>query len=72
MEREYYDKSIKIDFELPNYIKVAIENLINERKKEKSLQVDLYEEELMAELNRAMCDGYITQAEVILLRKKYI
>ena len=67
----YYDESIEIDFELPNYIKENIENLIKARK-EKRLDVDCEESELLSNINRAFYDGYITEDQGMLLRKKYL
>ena len=67
----YYDETIEIDFELPNYIKENIENLIKARK-EKRLDIDCEESELLSNINRAFYDNYITQDQAMLLRKKYL
>lgn len=67
----YYDETIKIDFDLPNYIKENVENLIKARK-EKRLDIDCEESELLSNINRAIYDNYITQDQAMLLRKKYL
>lgn len=67
----YYDENVEIDFELPEYLKENIENLIKARK-EKRLDVDCEEEELISNINRAFYDRYITWNQACLLRKKYL
>lgn len=67
----YFNENIKIDFELPNYLKENIENLIKARK-EKRLDIDCEESELLSNINRAFYDGYITEAQGMILRKKYL
>lgn len=67
----YYDESIEIDFELPNYIIENIENLIRARK-EKRLDIDCEESELLSNINRAFYDGYITEDQGMILRRKYL
>ncbi len=67
----YYDETIEIDFDLPNYIKENVENLIKARK-EKRLDIDCEESELLSNINRAFYDNYITQDQAMLLRKKYL
>ncbi len=72
MENELYDESVIIDFDLPDYLITAINELIEERKKEKSLSVDLYECDLIAEINRAFYSNLINESQANLLRKKYL
>ncbi len=67
----YCDESIEIDFELPDYIKENIENLIRARK-EKRLDRDCEESELLSNINRAFYDRYITEDQASILRKKYL
>lgn len=67
----YCDESIIIDFELPDYIKENIDNLIKERKN-KTLHIDLEESDLLANLNRAYYDGLLTEAQADLVRRKYL
>ena len=67
----YYDESIEIDFELPDYIIENIENLIKARK-EKRLDIDCEESELLSTINRAFYDKYITESQGLLLRKQYL
>ena len=67
----YYDEEIEIDFDLPDYIKENIENLINARK-EKRLDADCEEEELISNINRAYYDRYITWNQATILRRKYL
>ena len=67
----YCDENIKIDFEIPNFLKENIENLIKARK-EKRLDIDCEEEELISNINRAYYSKDITWAEACILRKKYL
>ena len=67
----YYDEEIEIDFDLPDYIKENIENLIKARK-EKRLDADCEEEELISNINRAYYSKDITEYQAMLLRKKYL
>ncbi len=67
----YYDDTIEIDFELPEYITENIENLIKARKEER-LDIDCEESELLSNINRAFYDGYITESQASILRKKYL
>ena len=71
IKMEYFDKDIKIDFSLPDYIKENIERLI-ERRKNKGLQIDIEESELLSNINIAYYDNYLTLEQADLLRKKYI
>ena len=68
---QYCDERIKIDFELPKYLKDTIIKLINERKN-KGLMVDCYEEDLLSDCNQAYNEGIITMEQVQLLRRKYL
>ena len=68
---EYYDKKIKIDFEIPDYIRENIKKLIEERKNN-TLHIDLEESDLLANINRAYYNGELTKAQAELLRKKYL
>ena len=43
----YFNENIKIDFELPSYLKENIDNLIKARK-EKKLDIDCEEDELIS------------------------
>lgn len=67
----YYDESIEIDFKLPDYLTENIENLIKARK-EKRLDIDCEEEELISNINRAWYSRDITEDQAMLLRKKYL
>lgn len=67
----YYDESIKIDFKLPKYLEENIENLIKARK-EKRLDIDCEESELLSNINRAMHSKDITENQASILRKKYL
>lgn len=67
----YYDESIKIDFKLPKYLEENIENLIRARK-EKRLDIDCEESELLSNINRAMYSKDITENQASILRKKYL
>lgn len=67
----YYDETIEVNFDLPDYIKEYIENLIKARK-EKRLDVDCEESELLSNINRAFYDGYITWDQGMVLRRKYL
>ncbi len=67
----YYDETVKVDFELPDYILENIENLINARKN-KRLDIDCEESELLSNINRAYYDRYITEEQASILRKKYL
>ncbi len=67
----YYDETIEINFELPNYIKENIENLIKARK-EKRLDIDCEESELLSNINRPYYDRYITEEQAMVLRRKYL
>ena len=67
----YYDESINIDFELPDYIKENIDRLIQARK-EKRLDRDCEEEELISNINRAYYERRLTDDQARLLRKKYL
>ena len=71
IKMEYFDKDIKIDFSLPDYIKENIERLIEQRKN-KGLQIDIEESELLSNINIAYYDNYLTLEQADLLRKKYI
>ena len=67
----YYDESIEIDFEIPDYLKKNIDNLIRARK-EKRLDIDCEEEELISNINSAWYSKHITEDQAMLLRKKYL
>lgn len=67
----YFDENININFELPQYLKENIDNLIKARK-EKRLDIDCEEDELISNINKAFYDGYITESQAMLLRKKYL
>ena len=67
----YYDESIKIDFEIPEYIQENINKLIKARK-EKRLDADCEEEELISNINRAYYGRQITENQAMMLRKKYL
>lgn len=67
----FYDESILINFELPDYILENIENLIKARK-EKRLDIDCEESELLSNINRAFYDRYITEDQAMILRRKYL
>lgn len=67
----YFDENIKINFELPQYLKENIDNLIKARK-EKRLDIDCEEDELISNINKAFYDGYITESQAMALRKKYL
>lgn len=67
----YYDESIEINFNLPDYIIENIENLIKARK-EKRLDIDCEESELLSNINRTFYDRYITEDQAMILRKKYL
>lgn len=67
----YEDENIKIEFKLPQYLIENIENLIKARK-EKRLDVDCEEEELISNINRAYYSKDITEEEARILRKKYL
>ena len=67
----YYDESIEINFEIPQYLKENIESLIKARK-EKRLDIDCEEDELLSNINRAFYDRYITEDQAMILRKKYL
>lgn len=67
----YFNENIEIDFELPEYLKENINNLIKARK-EKRLDIDCEEDELISNINRAFYDRYITESQAMLLRKKYL
>lgn len=67
----YYDESIKIDFKLPKYLEENIENLIKARK-EKRLDIDCEESELLSNINRAMYSKDITEDQASILRRKYL
>jgi len=62
---EYYNEKIIIDFEIPGYLTENINNLIKERKDPKSLKVDLEEDELLSNINRAIYDRYITEEQAM-------
>ena len=67
----YYDESIKIDFEIPEYIQENIKKLI-EARKEKRLDADCEEEELISNINRAYYGKQLTESQAMILRKKYL
>lgn len=67
----YYDESIEINFKIPDFLKENIENLIKARK-EKRLDIDCEEEELISNINRAYYSKDITWDEACLLRKKFL
>lgn len=67
----YYDENIEINFEIPKFLKENIENLIQARK-EKRLDADCEEEELISNINRAYYSNDITWDQAYLLRKKYL
>ena len=67
----YYDETIEINFEIPDFLKENIENLIKARK-ERRLDIDCEEEELISNINRAFYSKDITWDEANLLRKKYL
>jgi len=67
----YCDENIEINFEIPNFLKENIENLIKARS-EKRLDIDCEEEELISNINRAYYSKDITWEEASLLRKKYL
>ena len=66
----YYDESIEIDFEIPEFLKETIDALIRARKEKKFW--DGEEEELMSEINRAWYSKDITEDQAWTLRKKYL
>lgn len=68
---KYYDETITLDFELPEYLKETIDNLIKERMNN-SLHADFYEEDLISDCNRVYNDGIITLEQVKLIREKYL
>lgn len=67
----YCDEKIEINFIIPDFLKENIENLIKARK-EKRLDIDCEEEELISNINRAYYSNDITWDEACLLRKKYL
>lgn len=67
----YYDENVEINFELPDYIIENIENLIKARKN-KTLDIDCEELELLSNINRAYYDRDITEEQANILRKKYL
>lgn len=67
----YYDENVEINFELPDYIIENIENLIKARKN-KTLDIDCEESELLSNINRAYYDRDITEEQANILRKKYL
>lgn len=67
----YCDESIEIDFDIPNFLKENIDNLIKARK-EKRLDVDCEEDELISNINRAYYSKDITEEQAMRLRKKYL
>ena len=68
---KYFNEEIEIDFSLPDYIKENIERLIEQRKN-KGLQIDIEESELLSNINRAYYDNILNFEQANLLRKKYI
>ncbi len=68
---KYFDNTINIDFQIPDYLVKTIENLINERKQQ-GLHVDFYEEDFISDCNKAYNDGIINIEQVKLLREKYL
>ena len=66
----YYDESIEIDFEVPEFLKETIYALIKARKEKKFW--DGEEEELISDINRALYSKDITEEQAWALRKKYL
>ena len=66
----YYDESIEIDFEVPEFLKETIYALIEARKEKKFW--DGEEEELISDINRALYSKDITEDQAWVLRKKYL
>lgn len=69
-KKEYFDKNIKIDFEIPKFLQESIDQLIKARKENKYW--DLEEEELISEINKAWYGKYITEDQAWTLRRKYL
>lgn len=59
-KEEYYDESIEVDFDIPDYLQENIENLIKARK-EKRLDIDCEADELISNINRAWHSRDITE-----------
>lgn len=65
---KYNDETMKIDFELPEQIKIDIENLIKARsKKNNAIEIADYEMELISDLNTSP----LSLDEVKFIRAKY-
>lgn len=69
-KKEYCDESIKIDFEIPEFLQETIDELIKARKENKYW--DLEEETLISDINRAWYSRDITEDQAWTLRKKYL
>ena len=67
----YYDEKIIIDFDIPEFLQENIDNLIKARK-EKRLDIDCEEDELISNINRAYYSKDITEEQAMRLRKKYL
>ena len=67
----YYDEKIIIDFDIPEFLQENIDNLI-EARKEKRLDIDCEEDELISNINRAYYSKDITEEQAMRLRKKYL
>ena len=67
----YYDENIELNFKIPDYLQENIDRLIKARK-EKRLDADCEEEELISNINRAWYGKQITEDEAMILRKKYL
>ena len=66
----YYDESIEIDFEIPEFLQKTIDSLIKARKENKYW--DGEEEELISDINRAWYSKDITEDQAWVLRRKYL
>ena len=66
----YYDESIEIDFEIPEFLQKTIDALIKARKENKYW--DGEEEELISDINRAWYSKDITEDQAWVLRRKYL
>lgn len=67
----YFDESIEVDFEIPDYLQENIDNLIKARKEER-LDIDCEEDELISNINRAWYSRDITEDQAWILRRKYL
>ena len=66
----YYDESIEVDFEIPEFLQKTIDALIKARKENKYW--DGEEEELISDINRAWYSKDITEDQAWVLRRKYL